>query len=650
MRIASFDVFDTLLTRVHARPEDLFVELGDELRWLGLVACAGAEFAALRIAAQADARKLAPAGEPNWDEIYQQLAIRCSWDTDAVCRAQAAELALEDRSLRPVDGMAGEVARARQTADHVLFLSDMYLPGQFIQELLRRRGIWRPGDRLLVSGEERCSKASGAMFQRMRANWSGPVEWSHWGDNRIADATVPQQFGIQPVAVVKTHLNRYESLVRGPADSVPVWVSKLAGGMRLARLCNPESNGARAVIWDTACGVVGPLWFGFVRWCLEEAQARGLRRLYFVARDGELLVELARELVKAWGLDLECRYLHGSRQAWHPAAFQNFTAGEFGWLFAPTRFLSVRQVFARLGLEPQTVGPWLAGGELDKVDWDEPLTSDLQSRLQNVLLHEPVRQAIEAESSRRRSRLTDYLQQEGIFDAVPFAVVDVGWRGNLLRSLSRVVALAGRPTPHPLTGLYFGLASDVSSTATDVTLLGYWNKHAPEDQPIEQENVVLLELFASATHGSVIGYAENGSRMVPVLDRPHHDAALQWGLTALQQGALEFARRFAAEVRLEAVATGDFHRTVWKAYREFYDRPTAEEARVWCRLPFSDQQIETKWEILAPEWNRRELLAALLDHRLRPAGWWPEAALARQPSWLLAAFLALRKARRRFQR
>jgi hypothetical protein len=36
-----------------------------------------------------------------------------------------------------------------------------------------------------------------------------------------------------------------------------------------------------------------------------------------VARDGAVLLDIARKLLPTLGLQIECRYLYGSRQAWH---------------------------------------------------------------------------------------------------------------------------------------------------------------------------------------------------------------------------------------------------------------------------------------------------------------------------------------------
>ena len=54
----------------------------------------------------------------------------------------------------------------------------------------------------------------------------------------------------------------------------------------------------------------------YVEWVLKQAQADGVRRLYFLARDGYLMYRMASELCMSRNIPVECRYLYGSRYAW----------------------------------------------------------------------------------------------------------------------------------------------------------------------------------------------------------------------------------------------------------------------------------------------------------------------------------------------
>ena len=597
MRVISFDVFDTLLVRVQARPGDLFLQLGAELAAAGITLPLPDAFALQRQQAELTARRTAPGGEVTLDEIYTTLAVALGWDDVTRAQARQRELDLEERSLKAVLPMIARVQGAQSEADAVWFLSDMYLPAAFIESVLRREGFFLDGDKLFVSGEWRASKARGDLFTKVREQAGQPITaWRHIGDNPHADELVPRAQGITTELCQDATLNRYERLASTS--------SILAGAMRRARLANPETDPARRVIWDTGCDIVGPMLFGFVHWCLEQARERGLRRLYFVARDGQLLHRIAQRLAPTWGFDIECRYLHGSRQAWHPAA----------------------------------------------ADGADGL----------------------------RSLALGYLRQEGLLDDTPWAMVDIGWHGNLQRSLGRVLALGG--SARAVTGFYFGLVPGAAVPAGD-TAIGYWNQVPARGHGVRRLNHALWEIFLSADHGSVLGYREAGGRFVAELREARNERALGWGLATLQAAVLKFvevleeAERAGSGLRAGSNAPppgparnpdpnrapgseraseaswemGTYSSHEWLAttravYLEFYRHPTRDEAATWGGIPFSDEQVEQDFHCLTPPLNGPAWRGVFRRHR--PLYWWAEGELAQRACWPLRLYLALRDVKR----
>lgn len=131
------------------------------------------EFARARVDAELAARKLSAWPEVTLEEIYAELARRMRWSAGVSAAAQAAELGLEERSLRAVPEMQRRLATARAEVERVVFVSDMYLPEEFIRRVLAREGLFQAGDGLQVSCEARATKASGALYDRVRASFSG---------------------------------------------------------------------------------------------------------------------------------------------------------------------------------------------------------------------------------------------------------------------------------------------------------------------------------------------------------------------------------------------------------------------------------------------------------------------------------------------
>lgn len=632
MTVFSFDIFDTLLTRRQARPDDLFWEMGVQLRDQGQWQKAPAAFAQARTQAELQARKKYPGGEVTFAEIYLELAQTLEWTQSQTAHAQELELALEAKSLQPVPGMADRVAATRQPGRIIWFLSDMYLPSEFLKKILRENGFYQAGDRLCISGEIRTSKARGGLYQWVRAQFTEPIRaWHHVGDNPRGDVAVPRRLGIQAEWTPAAHLNRYEELARGQGTQDDLWRTYLAGAMRLARLANPESATDRQVLWNTGCDVVGPLLFGFVRWCLDEATRLGLQRLYFVSRDGQILHRIAQRIASRRPTGIECRYLYGSRQAWHRAGLARVLADDLFWILRPTPGLTIVRVFQRMGLEPVIFQKALEAAAFPTRQWNVPLTRPELDRLGTFLTSEPLQPAIRAATEPYRALVRDYLRQEGFGDGVAKGMVDIGWHGNLQRSLARTLDLFGWPEARQLTGLYLGLVQQPSSCAWG-TLSGYWNRRPQGTARLRRTNLALLEMFTAADHGSVLGYETQGSRIEPVLDPASEQRARAWGVATLHQAILAFTDHMLEATNPNSIDSLRYQELSEQLLRLFYTRPKREEASTWGNIPFSDGQVEDHLQRLLPQVPPREIQSAVRQRRPESYYWWIQGHLAVHPS------------------
>jgi len=653
MHVASFDVFDTLVTRVQARPTDLFLELGAALRSRRLIAITDAEFARLRVQAEERARLPVPRGEATFEEIYDCLAELINWSGAARAQAQALELALEEGSLRPVPEMLARVAKARGEADCVLFLSDMYLPGAFLQTVLNRAGFWQPGDRLFVSNEHRRAKSSGELFDHVRAALPGISRWTHVGDNPHSDVAVPRSRGIEASEFAPARLNRLENSLRGLNTAPSLLRCRLAGIARLARLDLHAAAERERAIGETVSDVVAPLLFGYVHWCLSEAVRHKLRRLYFQSRDGQILLRIAQVLAPRWGFAVECRYLKVSRQALHPAAIGQFGEADLRSVRNAGQGMSARQLLQLVCLEPEPVAPTLVEHGFPQETWDLPLTPACRSVLEQLLPRKPLRPLIEAAAGRQRTRLVDYLIQEGVLDGNRAAVVDIGWRGNLQRSLIRAVRLEGRTERLP-EGFYFGLLPEASG-ADSPPMTGYWNEFAASGWRLAGDQIALLERFTAGDHGYVTGYTCQENLIKATLATTTNELALAWGLRALQVAVLRATERFVTDLSPAMFDSREFFAASWASFAEFHAHPTRAEAELWGSYPLASGQIETGPEQLVPKWTWACAWRALWQREARPHIWWHAGALATNPCLPVRLYLkvlrrpltALRQARHR---
>jgi hypothetical protein len=421
--------------------------------------------------------------------------------------------------------------------------------------------------------------------------------------------------------------------------------SRLAGAMKLARLENPETDGHHRTLWEFSCDVIGPLLFGLVHWCLEQAETHGIKRLYFVSRDGQILHRIADKIAQAWGYDIECRYLYGSRQAWHPAAVGRLDESDLEWIMTPTTFLSVNRVFDRVGMKPDPHVQVLERAGFPRVDWDANLDAEARSRLGALILTEPLKSAVENEAANKRELALDYMKQEGLLDPTPWAIVDIGWHGRLQDSLTKLLRRASEGVPACVSGFYFGLVGG-NVVKPDQLRIGFWNDPDGGGR-IRDLNLALIEIFTAADHGPVVGYERRDGTVEPSLMRPRNEEALAWGLEIQHRAILRFADRLLESSEWQEFSPVDFRAVTEQLVDCLVRTPTRGEAETIGAFPFTDDQYASSLKPFLPRWNCVETMAAIVQRGRRPPFWWHEGSMALRPCLPLWLYVNLRRLKRR---
>jgi len=599
----SFDVFDTALTRIWAKPTDLFWELGDRLKQEDLITISSDTWSQLRIEAEGKARQVSTTNEVTLQEIYAQLAESLNWSEIDSKKAMHNEIQLEGASLRPVPATQLKIQALHQENQSIAYLSDMYLPSEAIRGFLEDHQIWADGDVIYVSNEVGLHKVSGELFQYYLTKYQlKPSQVLHTGDNLYSDIKVAQKLGIQVQAFVQAHLNRYEQII-ADNEQLPIrFRSLLAGANRLCRLHCKETELHRQIIWNTGANVIAPVFFGFVHWVLEEAKRQGIQRLYFMARDGQILWKIAQIICRKWGYDIDCQYLYGSRQAFHFPSIQEIGETEQEWLFDKPPFFSVRLVCDRVNIQPEQIADALTRHGFPMEIWDKNLTEQEFTALKAAFQDREIIDLIVDLAAIYREKAIGYFKQAGIGDGTSFAIVDSGWTGRSQRSFSKILAIGNIYPPGGVPGFYFGLERRITPFSTD-RLIPYFLEPDAITERRSLSSSPILELFLAADHGSTVRYEKQDDRYIPILRSEKNEKGLEWGVLVQQQAILDFTERLTDHLQPEECEVRYFHQITEDLLKTFIHSPNKEEAQVFGSQPFSDQQLESKFHDLAPAYS-----------------------------------------------
>ena len=386
-------------------------------------------------------------------------------------------------------------------------------------------------------------------------------------------------------------LNRYEMTLESWASATGGLSAVMAAASRSARQAVPASSPREEALRDVAAGVAAPVLTGFVLWVLQQAQAASLKRLYFVSRDGQILLEIASRLRQGLGISSDLRYLHASRQAWWVPAASGAVSEQLEPFVTDTGRVSIRSILARLSLEPEEIADGLEELGFRESEWSLDLAPSARQEMRAIIRQGVLRRTIERSTAPKREVLLRYLKQEGLLEQADWALVDLGWRGTLQKALGILLANAGTDPPR---GLYFGIiTSPFMGVATpsleatcgpmDAYLFDERSGHGAAT--IGAEAAHMVETFCTGMDGPVIGYDAHGERITPVLDTPINRPAVEAGLPLVRQTICRFSDELASHPGL-AGAHADVRPASAAILEAFWRAPPASAAAAWATFPF----------------------------------------------------------------
>ena len=575
----SYDVFDTCLSRLYAYPRDLFLALGLHLAPQGLPAARrlrmARSFQRRRVLAEKAAyRRSGASRTATLDDIYCHFHSP-HWLRLGRDEVKALELEFERQAVYRIPAIARELDSLLSRGERVLFVSDMYVGSGFIAEVFDRLHIAAAARRIYVSSEARATKSSGQLFRMVLAQ-EGVVAGQvlHVGDDLHADVHGAQAQGVRARHFPHSTLTHHERNVAGGRRSRTVARSRLAALGRKWRLHGDPASGVVATRDSVAYATIAPFLLSFVLWVLGDAQQRGIRRLYFVARDGEVLYTIARAMAPIFPA-VEARYLHGSRRAWVPASI---VPGDRTWL----RFVFVAgesnrpcDLLARLGVPADDLKEYQAALGARDADWTRDLSEQGALRFLESLLSHPEagRRLVEA-SAGLRADVLSYLRGQGLFDGTLWALVDLGWAFACQAALNRIV-LHADDALGPVRGYYLGARSSFLPTA----ITGPTHCYLQQPGSIFARRATVVEhVFTPATHASTLGYQPNAEHDIVPRFGPELRCAdeLEYALR-LKRIVLLAAEDYVADVRTRRILD-DSRGDILRHAQRLLSSPTAVEA------------------------------------------------------------------------
>lgn len=512
--VISFDVFDTLVTRLLECPIDVFAYIEAELLFHGFDA---EDFAKKRLFAEQTARDIAyknrRAEEITIDEIYTVLFEQFGYPQDLVEIAKKCEKLCEIEICVAISDNLELIKKLKSIGKTIICVSDMYLNPEDIEAILHKNGF-NQYDHLFVSSKLNKTKHTGKIWDIVKATIGEDKKIFHIGDNIHADVEKPKQLGIQAF-----HYSRFLNERRVGAELSPLLLpfSFLSQAQKLRQ--TPHQDVAQKEIWHTLGSSLGAIiLYSFTTWLSEHVKTNKIDHVFFCARDAQIIDKVWQLRDLNTQLGCTSSYLYVSRKVLRYSLcyieiMKNHCLSQDSLYFLINESCgdnaTYRDIFKPFDISDEQIykhGFKEKIGDLNyPLDWSKIDT--IKDYIQEYLLDD-----LKPSFKVIFDNTTGYYQQAGLLDNnKKFAIVDLGWSGTIQMSIINIREYFNIHTK--VYGYYYGLFREHvvgRFFKNGFMTSAFWKPFLRKNETYVLRNAVnILENLHSANHETTINFIQS---------------------------------------------------------------------------------------------------------------------------------------------
>jgi predicted HAD superfamily hydrolase len=518
-KLVSFDIFDTTLIRKCGVPQNIFYILAKKV--FPNNSSYQLDFYNWRTTIGQVIFSRTQNCNYNLNDIYSYLPdYLCD-----VCPAidiMNAEKEVEADNLVANKAIKDIIKQQRDSGNVICFISDMYLDGRFLKDILIRESCACSIDMVFVSCElGRRKDDRGMLFQYVRTFFPNIISWVHYGDNYHSDILSASSMGIT-TKYVNTSFSKSENRILSNYIGYSFYneLSILVGYQRCVRLQLGNTSDI-----SNAADLISSLYIPFIVFLSQEVQRRSLKKVYFLSRDANILCELAKMYFSPQ-YDVEIRYLYVSRKALIQSCFETLSGDEVKALLGKKSLVGERVSSLLNSLQiPLDAIDGISFKRISDIDQEEYFLKCINDN----------RDKITSGLKQKRESVLAYLRQEGFLDFGPnIGIVDIGWRGTTRLMLNRLKRKYGKQGD--VSFFYFGFEKDMLPL-----IHGKYSVYL--NTPIDQLTIpyfieIIENYYSAAPHTSTIGYIQRNEEIIPILDDNSNEVLLQLANTNVKVAKL----------------------------------------------------------------------------------------------------------------
>lgn len=602
----SFDIFDTLITRTTASPRGIFAIMQEHLKENpidDLPSLVGDNFYHVRAQGEETARSMlvnSACQDVTLEEIYGTIQENYQLTNEVTEQLMQLELDTEIDNILPVTKNINKLKQLYADNEAVVLISDMYLSQEQIRKLLVKVDPVFREIKIYVSSEHRLTKRSGQLYclvqQQENVSWG---DWEHVGDNDHSDISIPLMLGMKAYKFQgKTECSWQKQLLWEHAESA-AW-QHMAGAVQ--RALGQSEAASTACSYTVGAGYSAPILYPYVAWVIEQSMSRGIQVLYFIARDGYVLKEIADMIICVRKLPLKTKYLYGSRKAWR---LPSITAEDFDmqyflkWNY-PRLISSFQKIADIMGMTIEELSVFLPFA----VDENMQLGETMKEEVFRILIEqqEEIARFICDKHKNNRQRAQSYLRQElqGT-ESQKTAFVELIGSGFSQKCLSKLVK---EWFPAPVVTFFYRL-DDISNTESNLNF-----SYFPNRLPFGN----IIEILCPANHGQTLDYQKSGDRWEPVFGEDEGQLLDGYGFQDYMNGVRAYTEEI-LKIPVNAERQIQSLQIPVRLFKILESRTAPDLYDYIADMPYGIRGVERKVTSFIPKLTDRDLRKLYIYHK-----------------------------------
>lgn len=548
----SFDIFDTLVVRNVERPKDVFKILESDYKTLNSQKI---DFVSYRINAEKIARNKSHKEDITLDDIYAEINFLTEKEQNYL---KNKEIEVEEKLIVKNKDIAYIFEWCKQNNKRIFITSDMYLPKNFIEKLLKKFE-YSDYEKLYLSGDVGLTKHSGNLFKKiLEENNINPAEMLHIGDAVKGDFLVPRRLGINTILLNKKQFNSYIQLNYDDLNDE----EKLSYSIVVSFIKNNIQNYSDEYS-KFGYTVLGPILFGYLKWLRRELKEANINKIFFLAREGQLLNRGFEILFP--NENIQHNFIYVSRRA--TAVPRLYKAKNFDdYLHCLTIF---RANYRLKNFYDQCL---ITSEKANKIQNETKITKerliDSLSNEEKRVLFNKIKPYIDKISYEQENYIKRYLNAMDFNGKL--AVADVGWHGTIQNSLQDIFCEAD------IYGFYVGKKNQLlNGNLLEIkNTKGYLFENKRDEVRLREVmfTVQLFELLFLSTEPTTVSYGFDNGKAYPIFGKKEQSDKNIVNITNMQNAALRFLNDCKND---KFIMSYDFSvAALYKAYHDLINPPS----------------------------------------------------------------------------